>query len=177
MFTKSIFVTAAMCATVSLAQAQQGGATTQSSTGTATEQTTSNSVAAEAQSLTFNTLLTASGLDRTLQGDYTIFAPSNDALATVQTDTTAAGKEKLAKLLSSHIVKGKYSSKDLAKAIATGKGEASLTNLAGEKITFKVNENKNLEVSDSHGNSALATNFDKESPRGTVHVIDKPLAP
>ncbi|WP_423146066.1 fasciclin domain-containing protein [Rubrolithibacter danxiaensis] len=183
---KSIFViAAALSAGISvnaLGQTQpSGNSGSSSSAGAATGSGTATgnvaTTSATAEKLTFSTLLSTSGLDKKLQGEYTFFAPSNEALSTLSVDTTEAGKAKLTSLLNNHIVQGKYTSKDLAKAIAAGKGSASMATLGGEKLTFRINENKNLEVSDTNGNTAVATSFDQTNTNGITHVIDKPLAP
>jgi hypothetical protein len=49
--------------------------------------------------------------------------------------------------------------------------------LAGTTITAKINSNKNLEITDSNGVTALVTNFNQETPQGVMHLIDAPLVP
>lgn len=153
-------------------------ATASTATTSTITRTTSAASATIADKVTFNSLLESSGILKTLSGEYTFFAPSDESLAKTfpaGLDTTAAGKAKLTTLLSNHIVKGKLTSKDLAKAISAGKGTSKLTTLSGEKITVKINESKNLEVADANGNTALAIGFDKPSEKGITHQIDKPL--
>ncbi|MDB5121179.1 MAG: fasciclin protein [Sphingobacteriales bacterium] len=149
-----------------------------SSTTTATTTTAATSSTVSASKVTFESLLETSGLNETLQGEYTFFAPSDVSLAKAfpaGVDSTAEGKAQVTALLSNHIVKGKLTSKDLAKAIAKGKGSSTLNTIGGEKITVKINESKNLEVADANGNTAVAIGFDKPSTKGIVHQIDKAL--
>lgn len=191
---KSIFIVAAtLSATVSMnafAQVSKtdttktsGTVTTtapnSSSTTTTTTSTAVNTSTVSASKVTFESLLETSGLNETLKGEYTFFEPSDASLAKALpagVDSTAEGKAKLTALLSNHIVKGKLTSKDLAKAIAKGKGSSTFKTISGEKITVKINESKNLEVADANGNTAVAIGFDKPSAKGIVHQIDKPLA-
>jgi uncharacterized surface protein with fasciclin (FAS1) repeats len=152
---------------------------TSTTASTTTTPATSTVSATTADKVTFNSFLESSGILKTLPGEYTFFAPSDASLAKsfpAGVDTTEAGKAKLTALLSNHIVKGKLTSKDLAKAISVGKGLSKLTTLSGEKITVKINESKNLEVADANGNTALAIGFDKPNEKGIMHQIDKPLS-
>ncbi|MDB5014039.1 MAG: fasciclin protein, partial [Daejeonella sp.] len=152
--------------------------TSPSSSSTTTTATGATSSTTSAVQISFESLLETSGLNETLKGQYTFFEPSDASLAKALpagVDTTAEGKAQVTALLSNHIVKGKLTSKDLAKAIAIGKGSSTLNTIGGEKIIVKINESKNLEVADANGNTAVAIGFDKPSPKGIVHQIDKPL--
>src|SRR5690606_7024216 len=126
------------------------------------------------------TAIKTTGLESTLKGagPFTVFAPSDQAFAAVPAgDSLLTQQPKLTATLKNHIVAGKYTKDDIIKALTAGKGVATLNTIEGGKVTLKVNENKNLELSDAFGNKALVTVFDVEGTNGTVHVINNVLVP
>src|SRR5687768_2756959 len=83
----------------------------------------------------------AAGLVETLKsaGPFTVFAPTNAAFdklpaGTVETVLKPENKAMLTKILTYHVVAGKMSASDIAKAIKTGKGKAELSTVSGEKL-------------------------------------------
>src|SRR5712692_4467310 len=83
----------------------------------------------------------AAGLVETLEGagPFTVFAPTNDAFAklpagTVDTLLKPENKETLTKVLTYHVVVGKWSTDDLKKKIKEGKGAAELTTVESGKL-------------------------------------------
>lgn len=139
------------------------------------------------QSKDLTTLVSAiktAGLADTLKsaGPFTVFAPTNEAFAKLpagQLDSLnkATNKGKLTNVLKYHVVPGKLTSRDLAVAIAKGKGSAKLTTVEGESLNVTINAEKNLQITDSKGNIALVTQFDVEQSNGIVHVINNVLLP
>lgn len=128
--------------------------------------------------------LKSAGLADTLKsaGPFTVFAPTNEAFAKLpagQLDSLnkAANKEKLSNVLEYHVVPGKLTSRDLAVAVAKGKGTAKLTTVEGESLNVTINAEKNLQITDAKGNIALVTQFDVEQSNGIVHVINNVLLP
>ena len=126
----------------------------------------------------------AAGLTDSLKatGPFTVFAPTNDAFAklpagTLDTLTKASNKEKLSGIVSNHIVAGKMTSRDLAKAVSKANGNATLTTVEGDLLKVSINAEKNLQIEDAQGNIALATVFDVEQSNGIVHVINNVLLP
>jgi uncharacterized surface protein with fasciclin (FAS1) repeats len=84
----------------------------------------------------------AAGLVETLQGKgpFTVFAPTNDAFenlpaGTVETLLKPENKEMLTKILTYHVVSGKYDYDAIAKAIKAGKGKATLKTVSGGTLT------------------------------------------
>jgi uncharacterized surface protein with fasciclin (FAS1) repeats len=124
-------------------------------------------------SVTFSTLtkaLVAAELDVTLggEGEYTIFAPTDEAFGKLPADVLAKlllpeNKEKLRSLLLYHVVPGKVLSTDLRD------GDAKTMN--GEKIKVDVSDDK-IEIEGNKVFSAdvLATN-------GVMHTIGKVMVP
>ena len=84
----------------------------------------------------------ASGLDATLggPGPYTVLVPSNAAFdklppGALDSLMKAEARAKLTKLLVGHILPGAILAADIAKAIDTGKGKASLATFGGGILT------------------------------------------
>src|SRR6478736_10118392 len=83
--------------------------------------------------------LKAAGLVDTLQtpGPFTVFAPTNAAFAklpagTVESLVQPANKGTLTKVLTYHVVSGRYTSADLMKMVKDGGGQAMLKTVEGE---------------------------------------------
>src|SRR5690349_24322503 len=83
----------------------------------------------------------AAGLVETLssKGPFTVFAPTNAAFdklpaGTVQTLLMPENKAMLTKVLTYHVVSGKYDSKKLAQLIKKGGGQAQLTTVSGDML-------------------------------------------
>ena len=116
----------------------------------------------------FSTLvsdLKAAGLVGALEGPgpFTVFAPDNAAFAK-QGKAVSSDKEKLAKQLKYHVVKGKHSAADLANM-------RSITTLEGESLMLDNKDGK--EIVDG----AQVTKADIECSNGVIHVIDWVLSP
>ena len=91
----------------------------------------------------------AAGLVDTLEGPgpFTVFAPTNEAFdklpaGTVDTLLKPENLDQLKKILTYHVVAGKMTSKDIAKAIKAGGGKAVLTTVEGGKLTAMMNAGK-----------------------------------
>src|SRR6201992_4139754 len=99
----------------------------------------------------------AAGLVETLEGPgpFTVFAPTNEAFdklpaGTVDTLLKPENLDQLKKILTYHVVAGKMTSKDIAKAIKAGKGKAVLTTVEGGKLTAMMSGGK-LVLTDEKG--------------------------
>ncbi|WP_016990563.1 fasciclin domain-containing protein [Flavobacterium sp. ACAM 123] len=114
--------------------------------------------------------VTAAGLVPTLQGDgpFTVFAPTDAAFASIQSEVDKLlkpeNKEKLSKILTYHVVSGKMHAADL-------KDGQELTTVEGSKLKVMVKDG-NVMV----GN-AKVTSADISASNGVIHVIDKVLLP
>ena len=89
----------------------------------------------------------AAGLVETLKtkGPFTVFAPTNDAFAllpagTVETLVKPENKAILTKILTYHVLAGKFSASDVMKAIKRGNGTAEMTTVSGGKLWFMVKD-------------------------------------
>jgi uncharacterized surface protein with fasciclin (FAS1) repeats len=125
----------------------------------------------------------AAGLVETLKGPgpFTVFAPTNaafDALpaGTVDTLLKPENKGMLSSILTYHVVAGKMDAAALRKAIADGKGSASLKTVAGGTLTAKSAAGKVM-VTDEKGGTATVTIADVYQSNGVIQVVDKVLLP
>jgi uncharacterized surface protein with fasciclin (FAS1) repeats len=125
----------------------------------------------------------AAGLVETLKGPgpFTVFAPTNAAFAalpagTVDTLLKPENKGMLTGILTYHVVAGKMDAAAITKAIADGKGTATLKTVAGGTLTAKAAGGKVM-VTDEKGGSATVTIADVYQSNGVIHVVDKVLLP
>ena len=115
--------------------------------------------------------VTAAGLGETLSGagPFTVFAPTNAAFSALPAGTLdnllkPENKQKLASILTYHVVAGKVMSSDLTDGM-----KAKTVN--GKEITINVKEGK-VTV-----NGANVTTADLGAGNGVVHVIDAVILP
>jgi len=123
----------------------------------------------------FKTLATAldkAGLVETLKGEgpFTVFAPTDEAFSKLPEGTLDSllkpdNKEKLAKILSYHVVPGKVPSSKV-----TTMSEAKT--VAGPAIDIAVEEGKVM-----LNDKATVTETDIEAKNGVIHVIDSVILP
>lgn len=123
---------------------------------------------------TFNTLVEAvkaAELVETLKGEgpFTVFAPTDDAFAALPEGTLddllkPENKDKLAAILTYHVIPGKVMSGDIA-----GK-EMEVETVQGS--TVMINATSGVMVDD-----ATVTSADIEADNGVIHVIDKVILP
>jgi uncharacterized surface protein with fasciclin (FAS1) repeats len=125
----------------------------------------------------------AAGLVETLQsaGPFTVFAPTNAAFeklpaGTVETLLKPENKATLSSVLTYHVVAGRMSSKDVAKAIKAGKGKAEFKTVQGGTLTAMMS-GKDVVLKDSKGNTSKITIVDVNQSNGVIHVIDTVVMP
>ena len=125
----------------------------------------------------------AAGFVETLQskGPFTVLAPTNEAFAklpkgTVESLVKPENKETLTKILTYHVLAGKYNSKQIWAAVKAGNGKAMMKTVEGEDVTFWA-KGKDLYVTDAKGMSAKVTIADVNQSNGVIHVIDTVLMP
>jgi uncharacterized surface protein with fasciclin (FAS1) repeats len=147
---------------------------------------TKNIVANAVNSKDHTTLVAAvkaAGLVSTLEGPgpFTVFAPTNEAFdalpaGTVQNLLQPANKPTLTKILTYHVVAGKYDVADLQALISKGGGTATLPTVAGPDLTFKMS-GMAVEVIDAKGGAADITIPDVNQSNGVIQVVNKVLLP
>ena len=120
----------------------------------------------------------AAGLVETLSGTgpFTVFAPTNAAFdklpaGTVETLLKPENKAMLTSVLTYHVVSGKMSSADVAKAIKAGNGKAELTTVQGGKLVASM-KGKDVIITDEKGGTSKITIFDVNQSNGVIHVTD-----
>ena len=125
----------------------------------------------------------AAGLVETLKsaGPFTVFAPTNAAFnklpaGTVETLMKPENKATLTKILTYHVLAGKYSAAAIMKAIKKGKGKAKFITVSGGKLTATMSKGK-IKLTDENGGTAFVTIANVKQKNGIIHVIDSVVTP
>ncbi len=125
----------------------------------------------------------AAGLVDTLSGPgpFTVFAPVNAAFDKLPAGTVAnllkpENKDTLVKILTYHVVAGKMSAADLAKAIKKGKGKAELKTVSGGTL-WAMMDGKSIVLKDEKGGISKVTQADVFQSNGVIHVVDAVMLP
>jgi len=125
----------------------------------------------------------AAGLVETLEspGPFTVFAPTNEAFqklpaGTVDTLLKPENKAMLVKVLTYHVLPGRFSAAKLKKQVEASGGTAMLKTVNGETLTFTM-DGDSLVVKDAKGNTAHITIPNVYQSNGVIHVIDTVLMP
>ena len=134
----------------------------------------------------FSTLVTAlkaADLVGALQGDgpFTVFAPTNDSFAKIDSNTLnsllePANKKALAGILTYHVVAGKLAAGDVVNALKKGKGKAEVTTLNGATLTVIQKDGK-IWLKDQNGNYSEIVSTDIMANNGVIHVIKDVVMP
>lgn len=124
----------------------------------------------------------AAGLVETLQGagPFTVFAPVNDAFENLPAGTVdnllkPENKASLTKVLTYHVVAGKYDFKTLSAMLK--KGQNSLKTVSGGTLYFMMNGPRNIVVKDENGNTANINTYDVYQSNGVIQSVDSVLLP
>lgn len=112
----------------------------------------------------------------------TLFAPTDqafekfpkDRLDTLLKPNHAAD---LAYLLSSHVIAGRITVKDIAEKIRQNNGQAIFTTLAGSKLVARIDGNRNIVLTDENGGESVISQFDIAQGNGLIHVVNAVLMP
>jgi uncharacterized surface protein with fasciclin (FAS1) repeats len=122
--------------------------------------------------------LTAAGLVDTLStGDYTVFAPTDEAFKPLVADGTVSTlledpEGQLTQILLYHVVQGTVT----ADQIVTMNGQ-DITTLQGEKLKVKVIDDGKVQLKDASGKSVTVVTADVDASNGVIHAIDGVLIP
>lgn len=126
----------------------------------------------------------AAGLVDTLEskGPFTVFAPVNAAFSalpagTVETLLKPESKVTLTKVLTYHVVPGRYTAMDLDKLIRKGNGTATLATVSGGSLRFMKNGERNITVQDETGAVADISVYDVLQSNGVIFSVDRVLMP
>jgi uncharacterized surface protein with fasciclin (FAS1) repeats len=133
-----------------------------------------------------NTLVAAvkaAGLVETLSGPgpFTVFAPTDTAFAKLPEGTVATlvkpeNKGTLTGILTYHAVAGKVTSADLVALIMKNNGTATVTTVAGKKLTARLSGEK-IVITDEMGRATAVTKADVVTSNGVIHVTDGVFLP
>lgn len=125
----------------------------------------------------------AAGLVDTLAGPgpFTVFAPVNDGFAALPAGTVdkllqPEMKGMLQKVLTAHVVSGKFSGEKLASMIKSNGGSYNLTTVSGDTITARMDD-KGVYIFDESGGVSRLTQADVNQSNGVIHVISNVLVP
>jgi uncharacterized surface protein with fasciclin (FAS1) repeats len=125
----------------------------------------------------------AAGLVETLKsaGPFTVFAPTNAAFdklpeGTVATLVKPENKALLTKILTYHVLAGKFSAADVVAAIKKGNGKATFTTVQGGKLYASLDGDK-VKLWDENKGTAYVTIADVNQKNGVIHVIDSVVIP
>ena len=125
----------------------------------------------------------AADLVETLQsaGPFTVFAPTNKAFAKLPAETVPTllkpeNKETLVKVLTYHVVAGRYSAKELMELVKKGNGKAMLKTVQGGMLTV-MQKGKSLIITDEKGGMSKVTISNVMQSNGVIHVVDSVLLP
>jgi uncharacterized surface protein with fasciclin (FAS1) repeats len=115
------------------------------------------------------------------KGPFTVFAPTNAAFeklpaGTVETLVKPDNKAMLTKILTYHVLAGKFDSRAIAKRIKAGRGSASFKTVSGDTLTARMNGNS-LELRDEKGGTSTVSIANVYQSNGVIHVVDAVLLP
>ncbi|WP_415370798.1 fasciclin domain-containing protein [Patiriisocius sp. Uisw_047] len=134
----------------------------------------------------FSTLVTAlkaADLVNALQedGPFTVFAPTNDAFAKIDSKTLgslleAKNQKALANILTYHVISGKITASDVVAALKKGNGTVELKALNGQVLTVIQKDGK-IWLNDVNGNFSEIVSTDVMGSNGVIHVINTVVMP
>jgi len=144
-----------------------------------------NSIAGKAMSnddlSTLVSALKSAELDAMLSepGNYTVFAPSNNAFdklpeGTVDNLMKPENKEMLQKVLQYHVVSGKMTSDKFAESIKGANGKYKFKTVAGEELTAMMDGDQFM-IMDSRGKKSQVVQGNVDASNGIVYVINDVL--
>ena len=112
----------------------------------------------------------------------TVFAPDNKAFSklpagTIDTLLLPTHKSDLLLFIKYHAIAGKITSKDIERQIKAGNGQTTLTTLSGRTLTAKINENRNIVLTDENGGQSVLSRLDIQHSNGTLYVVTQVLLP
>jgi uncharacterized surface protein with fasciclin (FAS1) repeats len=122
--------------------------------------------------------LRAAGLEDTLRGDgpFTVFAPTDDAFASLPPGTVETLLEDptgdLATILTYHVVPGAVLAADVV-----GLDGQEVTTVEGASFTVNVGGDGSVTLTDAAGNEVAVVATDIQTSNGVIHVIDSVLMP
>jgi uncharacterized surface protein with fasciclin (FAS1) repeats len=125
----------------------------------------------------------AAGLVDTLSGPgpFTVFAPTNTAFGklpagTVDTLLKPENKDKLAAVLTYHVVPGRLTAKDIWEWAKKDGGKTKLKTVQGAELWIEANSS-GITITDAKGGQSRVTIQNVMQSNGVIHVVDTVLLP
>ena len=132
---------------------------------------------------TLVTAVKAAGLVTTLEGNgpFTVFAPTNEAFdklppGTVETLLKPENKAMLTRILTYHVVPGRYTTADLMKLVKAHGGKAMLKTVEGDPLTISEN-GMHLYVQGENSGVGEITIANVMQSNGVIQVVNSVLLP
>ena len=127
--------------------------------------------------------LQAADLVGALQSDgpFTVFAPTNDAFAKIDSKTLNSllepkNKKALTSILTYHVIAADLKSGDVVNALKAGNGKTTVETLSGDKLMVVQKKGK-IWLKDANGNYSEIIKTDIEASNGVIHVIGDVVMP
>ena len=125
--------------------------------------------------------LKAAGLDQMMmeKGEYTVFAPTNQAFSKVKEKNLKAlldpaNKQMLTSTLQYHVVPGILTTGAIADSIKAGKGKYNVKTANGNELTFKMN-GEQIEINDGTNLKAQILQGNIQASNGLIQKVNKVL--
>ncbi|OBX26813.1 putative surface protein with fasciclin (FAS1) repeats [Gelidibacter algens] len=149
------------------------------------EEAKANSIAGQAMAnndlTTLVSALTAADLATMLSepGEYTVFAPSNQAFDKLPKETLDGlmqpeNKQMLTDVLTYHVVEGAITADEMAAAIKGANGSYSFKTVKGEELTAMMNGDQFV-IKDASGKKAQVILGSVEASNGRIYIVDAVL--
>lgn len=113
----------------------------------------------------------------------TVFAPDNDAFAKLapgKMDSLMFNTKRqpdLIALVTYHVIPGILKAKDIIHQIKANNGTATFITLTGNKLTAKLDANRNIVLIDENGGQSVISKFDIPQNNGIIHIVNAVLIP
>jgi len=129
----------------------------------------------------FSDALVLSQLQESLRnaGDFTVFAPSDEAFQRLDERfflLNPLNIRKLRTLISYHIVAGEFTASRILQALCQGEGVAVFTTIQGEELIATM-EGVDIVLTDCRGNKSRIVTADNTSENLVLHEIDRVILP
>jgi uncharacterized surface protein with fasciclin (FAS1) repeats len=129
---------------------------------------------------TFYKVVNITGMDSIFKSSIvTIFAPDNKAFEKLpQLDSLVKTQNKtaLSNLLNDHIITGKFTIKDITGLIHQNNGQTEFTTVSGNKLTARINSNRNIVLTDANGNESVIKVFNISRGSSTLYIISSVIS-
>jgi uncharacterized surface protein with fasciclin (FAS1) repeats len=132
----------------------------------------------------FVSLIDKAGLTDSIRNmsSVTIIAPDNKAFGNkgekwLDTVGSPGYTPLLKKFILNYIIQGQLLAKDIKKQADANNGQAVLTTVSGHKLTASINPDRNIVLTDEHGDQGIISKFDVPEKNGILDVLNTVLLP